>query len=62
MAAVAALARACGAEPVLANPAEHDAWVGLVSHAPHVVSAAMAARLTEAGTARWPWPARACAT
>ena len=46
--AVAALARACGAEPVLASPAEHDAWVALVSHAPHVVSAAMAARLTEA--------------
>ena len=43
-----ALARACGAEPVLASPAEHDAWVALVSHAPHVVSAAMAARLTEA--------------
>jgi prephenate dehydrogenase len=48
IAAVAALARACGAEPVLASPAEHDAWVALVSHAPHVVSAAMAARLTEA--------------
>ncbi len=48
VAAVAALARACGAEPVLASPAEHDAWVALVSHAPHVVSAAMAARLTEA--------------
>jgi len=48
VAAVAALARACGAEPVLAGPAEHDAWVALVSHAPHVVSAAMAARLTDA--------------
>lgn len=48
VAAVEALARACGAEPVLASPAEHDAWVALVSHAPHVVSAAMAARLTEA--------------
>jgi len=48
VAAVAGLARACGAEPVLAGPAEHDAWVALVSHAPHVVSAAMAARLTEA--------------
>jgi prephenate dehydrogenase len=48
VAAVAGLARACGAEPVLADPAEHDAWVALVSHAPHVVSAAMAARLTEA--------------
>ncbi|HEY2126823.1 MAG TPA: prephenate dehydrogenase [Streptosporangiaceae bacterium] len=48
VATVAALARVCGAEPVLADPAEHDAWVALVSHAPHVVSAAMAARLTEA--------------
>ncbi len=48
VAAVAGLARACGAEPVLADPGEHDAWVALVSHAPHVVSAAMAARLTEA--------------
>jgi prephenate dehydrogenase len=48
VAAVAGLARACGAEPVLAGPAEHDAWVALVSHVPHVVSAAMAARLTEA--------------
>jgi prephenate dehydrogenase len=48
VAAVAALARVCGAEPLLADPAEHDAWVALVSHAPHVVSAAMAARLTEA--------------
>ena len=48
VAVVAALARACAAEPVLAGPAEHDAWVALVSHAPHVVSAAMAARLTEA--------------
>jgi prephenate dehydrogenase len=46
VAAVAALARACGAEPVLADPAEHDAWVALVSH----------------GTARWPWSARGCAT
>jgi prephenate dehydrogenase len=48
VAVIAALARACGAEPVLAGPAEHDAWVALVSHAPHVVSAAMAARLIEA--------------
>jgi prephenate dehydrogenase len=48
VAVVEALARACGAEPVRADPAEHDTWVALVSHAPHVVSAAMAARLTEA--------------
>jgi prephenate dehydrogenase len=45
--AVAALAAACGAEPVRASAAEHDRWVALVSHAPHVVSAAMAARLTQ---------------
>ncbi len=48
LAAVEALARACGAEPVRARAAEHDAWVALVSHAPHVVAAAMAARLAEA--------------
>ncbi len=48
IAAVETLARVCGAEPVRAAPAEHDAWVALVSHAPHVVAAAMAARLTEA--------------
>jgi prephenate dehydrogenase len=48
VAAVETLARACGAEPVRAAPAAHDAWVALVSHAPHVVAAAMAARLTEA--------------
>jgi prephenate dehydrogenase len=48
VAAVAALARACGAEPVTTSAGEHDRWVGLVSHAPHLVSAAMAARLTDA--------------
>ena len=48
LAAIAALARTCGAEPVQVSAAEHDRWVALVSHAPHVVSAAMAARLTDA--------------
>ncbi len=48
VAAVISLARACGAEPVLADAAEHDRWVALVSHAPHVVSVAMAARLADA--------------
>lgn len=43
--AVTALARACGAEPLTVDPEEHDRAVALVSHAPHVVSAAMAARL-----------------
>ncbi len=48
LAAVAALARACGAEPAEVSAAEHDRWVALVSHAPHVLSAAMAARLADA--------------
>jgi prephenate dehydrogenase len=45
VAAVTALAVACGADPVSADPAAHDRWVALVSHAPHLVAAAMAARL-----------------
>lgn len=45
VAAVTALAVACGADPVITDPATHDQWVALVSHAPHVVAAAMAARL-----------------
>ena len=48
LAAIAALARACGAEPAELSVAEHDRWVALVSHAPHVLSAAMAARLADA--------------
>jgi len=48
VAAIEALARTCGAEPVLASAADHDRWVALVSHAPHIVSAAMAARLAGA--------------
>ncbi len=43
--AVSGLARACGADPVRVDPATHDQWVALVSHAPHLVAAAMAARL-----------------
>jgi prephenate dehydrogenase len=43
--AVLALVLACGADPVRADPATHDRWVALVSHAPHLVAAAMAARL-----------------
>src|SRR6201996_8060679 len=43
--AVTALAVACGADPVLTDPATHDRWVALVSHAPHLVAVAMAARL-----------------
>jgi prephenate dehydrogenase len=45
LAAVRALAVACGADPVVTDPATHDRWVALVSHAPHLVAVAMAARL-----------------
>jgi prephenate dehydrogenase len=45
---VTALVRACGAVPVRTDPAAHDRWVALISHAPHLVAAAMAARLEEA--------------
>jgi prephenate dehydrogenase len=48
LAAIGALARTCGAEPAEVSTAEHDRWVALVSHAPHVLSAAMAARLADA--------------
>jgi prephenate dehydrogenase len=46
--AVTALVRACGAVPVRTDAAAHDRWVALISHAPHLVAAAMAARLEEA--------------
>jgi prephenate dehydrogenase len=45
VAAVTGLVRVCGAVPVHTDPATHDRWVALISHAPHVVAAAMAARL-----------------
>jgi prephenate dehydrogenase len=45
LAAVTALVSACGADPVRTDPETHDRWVALVSHAPHLVAAAMAARL-----------------
>ena len=48
VAAVLELVRCCQAEPVQAGADEHDRWVALVSHAPHVVAAAMAAQLTDA--------------
>jgi prephenate dehydrogenase len=48
LAVVTALAKACGAMPVEVDAAEHDRAVALVSHGPHVVSAAVAARLTGA--------------
>jgi prephenate dehydrogenase len=43
--AVTGLVRECGADPITLEPRVHDRWVALVSHAPHVVAAAMAARL-----------------
>ena len=43
--AVTSLALACGAVPVTTDPETHDRWVALVSHAPHLVAVAMAARL-----------------
>ena len=48
VAAVTELARACGAQPVLMSPAEHDRWVALVSHVPHLVASAMAAQCADA--------------
>jgi prephenate dehydrogenase len=48
VAAVTALVRCCQAQEVRLTAAEHDRYVALVSHAPHVVAAAMAARLAGA--------------
>jgi len=48
IATVAALVRCCQAQEVRLTAAEHDRYVALVSHAPHVVAAAMAARLAGA--------------
>jgi prephenate dehydrogenase len=48
---VTGLAAACGALPMSVPAAEHDRWVALVSHAPHAVAAAMAARLEDAPAA-----------
>lgn len=47
-AAVRALVRAVGAEPAEVDAGSHDRYVALVSHLPHLVSAAVAARLTSA--------------
>jgi prephenate dehydrogenase len=48
VATITTLVRTCGAVPVRADAAAHDRWVALVSHAPHLVAAAMAARLEAA--------------
>jgi len=42
---VTALASACGAQLIRMLAADHDRWVALVSHIPHLVAAAMGARL-----------------
>ncbi len=46
--AVAELAQACGGQPVLLSAADHDRYVALVSHVPHLVAAAVAAGLEHA--------------
>jgi prephenate dehydrogenase len=48
VAAVAALAEACGAQIAVLDAEEHDRAVALVSHGPHVAAAAVAARLQSA--------------
>jgi prephenate dehydrogenase len=48
--AVSALIALCGANEVVTDPDTHDRWVALVSHAPHVVAAALAARLEGASS------------
>lgn len=45
---VTELIEICGGDPVTTDPDTHDRWVALISHAPHVVAAAMAARLEHA--------------
>ncbi|WP_214104374.1 prephenate dehydrogenase [Acrocarpospora catenulata] len=46
--AVLELVALCGANAVTVDAAEHDEAVAVISHAPHVASAAVAARLAEA--------------
>ncbi|WP_421648058.1 prephenate dehydrogenase [Nocardiopsis alba] len=46
VAAVIELARVCGADPLILDAEAHDRAVALVSHAPHVASSAVAARLS----------------
>jgi len=46
--AVTGLVSACGAQFVRLPAAEHDRWVALVSHVPHLVAVAMAAQLEQA--------------
>nr|AGS49988.1 arogenate dehydrogenase [uncultured bacterium esnapd26] len=48
LAAVESLAAACGARPSILAPEDHDRAVALVSHTPHVLASAMAARFADA--------------
>jgi prephenate dehydrogenase len=48
---VTRVARDCGASPVRMSAAEHDRWVALVSHVPHLVAAVMAAQCADAPAA-----------
>jgi prephenate dehydrogenase len=55
--AVAALARACQAHPVLMDAAEHDAAVAAISHLPLVLAAALVEAVGgPAGATRPDWP------
>ncbi|MFC6084713.1 prephenate dehydrogenase [Sphaerisporangium aureirubrum] len=45
---VAALVTLCGARPTILTPETHDEMVAAVSHVPHLVSAALAARFAAA--------------
>ena len=49
--AVTGMALACGAQPVEMSAADHDRWVALISHVPHLVAGAMAAQCGEAPAA-----------
>jgi len=49
--AARALALACGGEPVVLSPDEHDRAVAVVSHVPHLLAALAAARLADAPAA-----------
>lgn len=48
LAAVESLATVCGAWPSILTAKEHDRAVALVSHTPHVLASAMAARFADA--------------
>jgi prephenate dehydrogenase len=48
IAAVTELALACEARPITMPAAQHDQWVALISHVPHMVAAAMAGQCLDA--------------